>query len=105
MNYCFPDAEGKFFGCWLAKVSALHVLLMRCRKAITTLGAIRSNHLSLTCTACCHNALVAVAGLLEKLPPDTTVQRVRLQARVQDIRRWLLHSAISKATLRRGSRS
>jgi hypothetical protein len=48
---------------------------------VTTLGTIRPNHLSLICTACGHNALVAVAGLLEKLPPDMTVQQVRQQAR------------------------
>ena len=48
---------------------------------MTTLGTIRANHLSLTCKACGHNALVAVAGLLNSIPPDTTVQQVRQQAR------------------------
>ena len=48
---------------------------------VTTLGTIQSNHLSLTCGACGHNALVAVAGLLNAMPPDTTVQQVRQQAR------------------------
>jgi hypothetical protein len=48
---------------------------------MTTLGTIQSNHLSLTCRACGHNALVAVAGLLNTIPPDTTVQQVRQQAR------------------------
>lgn len=48
---------------------------------MTTLGTIQSNHLSLTCRACGHNALLEVAGLLNAIPPDTTVQQVRQQAR------------------------
>lgn len=48
---------------------------------MTTLGTIRANHLSLTCRSCGHNALLEVAGLLERLPPDTTVQQVLQKAR------------------------
>lgn len=48
---------------------------------MTTLSSITDNHLSLTCKACGHSALVAVAGLLNTITPDTTVQQVRQQAR------------------------
>lgn len=48
---------------------------------MTTLGTIRANHLSLTCQSCGHNALLEVAGLLERLSPETTVQQVLQKAR------------------------
>ena len=48
---------------------------------MTTLGTIRANHLSLTCRSCGHNALLEVAVLLERLPPDTKVQQVLQKAR------------------------
>jgi len=51
---------------------------------MTTLGTIRPNHLSLTCKACGHNALVAVAGLLDTIPPVTAAQQVR--QKVQKLR-------------------
>ena len=54
---------------------------------VTTLGTIQSNHLSLTCGACGHNALVALAGLLETLPPDTTVHQVVERARCSRCKR------------------